>query len=82
MYVNYSFVLCFVDHVSRYNRVKKNRFDVKLNLGIFLQPLHVSGLSMSIVLVGLFPIQPGQQTFTKYKGHLESKERFAIKNIY
>jgi len=32
-----------------YNRVKKYQLDVQLILSIFRQPLHVSGVSMSII---------------------------------
>jgi len=40
-----SFILCFVDCASEYNRVKKNQLDAQLILSIFYQPLHVSGIS-------------------------------------
>ena len=43
------FFLCFVDRVSRYNRVKKNQLYVHLILSIFLQPLHVSSISVLII---------------------------------
>ena len=39
----------FFDRSSRYNRVKKNQLDAQLVLGIFRQPVHVSGLSRSII---------------------------------
>ena len=42
-------ILCFVDFASRYNRVKKNHLDAQLILRIFHQPLHVSGVSRSII---------------------------------
>ena len=42
-------ILCFVDPASRYNRVKKNQLDAQLILSIFLQPLHVSGVSRPII---------------------------------
>jgi hypothetical protein len=41
--------LCFVDHPSRYNRVKKNQHDTQLIFSIFRQPLHVSGVSRPII---------------------------------
>jgi hypothetical protein len=53
------YFLSFVDHASRYNCVKKNQLDAQLILSIFRQPLQVSGISRP--LVGLEPIQPGQQ---------------------
>ena len=34
-------ILCFVDRASRYNRVKKYKFDTQLILSTFRQPLHV-----------------------------------------
>jgi hypothetical protein len=40
---------CSVDRASRYNRVKKNQLDAQLILSIFRQPLHVSGVSRSII---------------------------------
>ena len=39
----------FFDLASRYNRVKENQLDAQLILSIFRQPIHVSGVSMSIV---------------------------------
>jgi len=36
--------LCFVDHASRYNNVKKKQLDAQLIFSIFCQPLHVLGL--------------------------------------
>jgi len=39
----------FFDRASRYNRVKKNQLDAQLILRIFLQPLHVSGVSRPII---------------------------------
>jgi hypothetical protein len=42
-------VLCYVDRASRYNRVKKIQLDAQLDLSIFRQPLHVSGLSRPII---------------------------------
>jgi len=41
--------LCFVDLASLYNRVKEDQLEAQLILSIFLQLLHVSGLSMSII---------------------------------
>jgi len=41
--------LCFVHRASRYNRVKKNQLDAQRILSIFRQPLHVSGVSRSII---------------------------------
>jgi hypothetical protein len=45
----YFWILCFVDHASRYNRVKKNRLDAQLILSIFRKHLHVSGISRPII---------------------------------
>jgi len=42
-------MLCFVDHVSRYNCVKKSQLDAQLILSTFRQRLHVSGVSRSII---------------------------------
>jgi len=42
-------VLCFNGRASPYNLVKKNQLDGRLILGIFPQPLHVSGVSRSIM---------------------------------
>ena len=42
-------ILCFVDRASRYKRVKKNQLDAQLILSIFRQPLHVSGISRTII---------------------------------
>ena len=42
-------VLCFVDRATQYNRVKKIQLDAQLNLSIFRQPLHVSGVSRPII---------------------------------
>ena len=42
-------ILCFVDCASRYNGVKKKQLDAQLILSIFLQPLHVSGVSRPII---------------------------------
>jgi hypothetical protein len=42
-------VLCFVDHASGYNRVRKNQLDAQLILSIFRQPLHVTGVSRPIM---------------------------------
>jgi len=42
-------ILCFVDHASRYDRVKKNQLDAQLILSVFRQPLHVSGVSRPII---------------------------------
>ena len=42
-------ILFFVDHASRYNRVKENQLDAQLILSIFHQPLHVSGVCRPIV---------------------------------
>jgi len=49
-------------------RVKRNQLDTQFILSIFRQPLHVSGVSMSIIrrynrmyTTILVPIQPGQQ---------------------
>jgi hypothetical protein len=39
----------FVDHASRYDRVKKNQLDAQLILSIFRQTLCVSGLSRPII---------------------------------
>jgi len=36
---------CFVDRASGYNFVKNNEHNAQLILSIFLQPLHVSGVS-------------------------------------
>ena len=47
--VTWRFFLRSVDRVSRYDRVKKNQLDAQLILSIFLQPLHVSGLSRPII---------------------------------
>jgi hypothetical protein len=41
--------LYFVDHESRYNRVKKNQLDVQLILSVFRQHAHVSGVSRPII---------------------------------
>ena len=62
--------LCFADRVSRYNRVKNKQLDALLILSIFLQPVHVSGVSRSVsrrynrmyTRIGTIPIRPGQQT--------------------
>jgi len=43
------FFLCFIDRVSRYNRVKKSQLDAQLILDVFRQTLHVSGVSMPII---------------------------------
>ena len=43
------YFLCFVDHASRYDCVKKNQLDAQLILSIFCQPLHVSGISRPIM---------------------------------
>jgi hypothetical protein len=40
--------LCFADRASPYIRVKK-QLDAQLNLSIFRQPLHVSGVSRPII---------------------------------
>jgi len=45
----YFFQKCFVDHASRYNRVKKTQFDAQLILSIFRQTLHVSGVTRPII---------------------------------
>ena len=48
-------VPCIVDNQFTYSinkmrkRVKKNQLDAQLILSIFLQPLHVSGLSRPII---------------------------------
>jgi hypothetical protein len=42
-------ILYFVDRASRYNRVKKNQLYAQLILSMFRQPLHVSGVSRSII---------------------------------
>ena len=42
-------ILGFVDHASRYNRVKKNQLDIQIILSVFRQPLHVSGVSTPII---------------------------------
>ena len=39
----------YFDSASRYNCVKKNQHDAQLSLSIFLQPLHVSGISRPII---------------------------------
>jgi hypothetical protein len=41
------FFLCYVDRASRYNCVKKNQLNAELS--IFLQPVHVSGVSRPII---------------------------------
>ena len=41
--------LCFADCASGYNHVKKNKLHAQLILSIFLQPLHVSGVSRHII---------------------------------
>ena len=40
-----TFILCFVDRASQYNRVEKNHLDAQLILSIFRQPLCVSRVS-------------------------------------
>jgi hypothetical protein len=39
----------FFDRASRYNRVKKQQLNAQLILSIIRQPLHVSGVSRSII---------------------------------
>ena len=41
--------LSFVNHTSRYNRVKKNQLDAQLILSIFRQPRQVSGVNAPVV---------------------------------
>ena len=45
----YISLLRFVDRAPQHNRVKKNQLDAQLILSIFRHPLHVSGVSRSII---------------------------------
>jgi hypothetical protein len=49
LFFNTKLLLCFVDHASRHNGVKENQLDSQFILSIFRQPLHVSGISRSII---------------------------------
>ena len=45
----YIFFKRFVDRVTRYNRVKKNKLDAELILSIFRQPSHVAIVCRPII---------------------------------
>jgi hypothetical protein len=42
-------ILGFFDGASGYNHVMKNQLDAQLIISIFRQPLHVSGVSRTII---------------------------------